>query len=107
MTSSDKRKWPRYPTEWRAHVAKRGEKGGTYRVVNASEGGLFLAMEDPPEVSTWLIVEVDDGNASPVVAGEVAHRKIEAAGATLNGVGVELLLKPEAWGKIVEGLAGT
>ena len=77
----------------------------SFHIVNASLGGMFVAMTDPPEVGMELNIELDIGRESIMVAGKVTHREIEQPGAAMpSGVGLELLMRSEAWEKVVEGL---
>lgn len=101
MTAPEKRRWPRYPTKWRAIVPLTDASRASLRVLNASEGGLFVAMNNPPAVRAWMVVEVDLGHKRVTLAGEVVHRHLEP-----GGVGVELMLRPKEWKELVESLAG-
>jgi hypothetical protein len=69
-------------------------------IVNASEGGMFIALDPPPDVGTQLVIEIPASAGEPamVVAGRVARRVLAPLGAPMpSGVGVEIANRTPEW----------
>ena len=75
---TERRQSARYSTAaWIYYLAKTGNKGGPFQVVNASDDGLYLATEERPKMGTALMIEVVVEGRTLMVVGEVV-RHIDA-----------------------------
>ena len=107
MAGPDKRRWPRYETKWRAEFPLATAAKGSFRVVNASLRGMFVAMSKPLPVGTKLVAEVTVGERTLPMGVKVIHRVVAShEGSSPNGVGMELLVKTAAWEQVVMELGG-
>jgi hypothetical protein len=107
----ERRRWPRFATNLAA-IARSGAPAAEVRavVVNASEGGLFLAVHPPSAVGSHVVIEIPQAPdlRTLVVAGRVARRVGAAAGASVpSGVGVEIVGPPPEWVALCARLAAT
>ena len=105
--SHERRQAIRYPANWQGFLPRTGKKGGPFRVVDASETGLFIAMEVLPKMGTHLIIEVIIGGQAVMVAGNIVRHMTTPDGAPMpSGVGLELTRKPDNWKDLISLLGG-
>ena len=101
---TERRQSARHATAWVYYVGEGNENGGRFPVVNASEDGLYLAMEDRPELGSSLIIGVVIESRTLLLVGDVV-RHVQAPPAPMpGGVGLKLTTKPKGWGALVESL---
>ena len=102
---TERRQHRRYPTAWVYYESKASEKRGPFPVVNASENGLYLAMEDRPAVGSTLIIDLVVEGRTLLLIGDVVRHLRARPGAPMPGrVGLKLTTKPENWAEIVKAL---
>lgn len=85
---SDARTSPRVPVDLRVEVACPG-RISTATVRDLSAGGMFLAMQNPPENGADLVIEMELGARKMLLRGSVVHSSHRAAPGSEFGVGIQ------------------
>lgn len=100
--ASDRRDSTRYPTTWVGSLPNAQDQ---IRVVDVSEGGLFLAVQPAPPLGTSVMIELVISGKSMLLTGEVVRQVNAPPGAPMpSGVGLRLTRKPDEWRALVRQL---
>ena len=103
---TERREHPRFATACVFYVSRAGEKNGPFVVVDASESGLYLAMQERPEVGMTVVIETRIGDRFVLLIGEVVRHVDGTPGTPMPaGIGLKLTAKPKDWAELVKGLA--